>query len=250
MRGLPEPRYLTYVVNVTSKNLASVKLQVNDGVGVMRILAGNGTPSASWPASYRERDDLVSVAGGPLGHVLTHSPIFIPTWTGVYEWFRFGVDGRPIPVNPTTPTAAPVQPSPASAVPQLSVIGTVTALSPSAYRITSANADPCPGGERGRHLHVEPRTGDRRMHPLTDVTIDLATTRFCSVRFWLPLRGSHGYSELHFGTVNGYWMITSDDADMRAILGSLHFELHVRYDDMRFPDALDEGALFTLNRGP
>lgn len=87
------------------------------------------------------------------------------------------------------------------------------------------------------------------MHPLTDVTIDLATTRFCSVRFSLPLRGAYGYSELHFGDVQGYWMTTSDHADMRAILGTLHFELYITYDEMRFPKALDEGSIFTLDRG-
>lgn len=43
-------------------------------------------------------------------------------------------------------------------------------------------------------------------------------------------------------------MIASDDADMRALLGSLHFELHVTYDDMRFPNSLDEASLFTLDR--
>jgi hypothetical protein len=245
MRGLPEPPYLTFVVNVTSEGLRSVELRDNDGVGVLRVFSGRGGASGSWPVNYRERDDLASITNGPLSHLLTHSPVFIPTWTGAYEWFRFGLDGRPILVSATAqPSAALPQASASPATPNLAVIGSVTAVSPGAYRITAANPDTCPGSEQGRHLHLEPRDGDTKMHPLTDVTIDLASTRFCSVRFVLPLRGARGFSKLHFGNVNGYWMTTSDDADITGLL--VKAKLHIRYDEIRFPNVLDEASIFTL----
>lgn len=212
---------------------------------MLRLFSGGTNAGGSWLASYRERDDLASIANGPLSHALTHSPVFIPTWTGVYEWFRFGFDGRPIPVNPTPqPSAALAQESAAPTDANLKVIGSVTAISPDAYRITAANLAVCTGGEQGRHLHLVPRNGDTKMHPLTDVTIDLASTRFCSIRFSLPLRGARGFSELHFGNVKGYWMTTSDDADMHGFF--LHAELHIRYDEMRFPSVLDQDSVFTL----
>src|ERR1700730_4636758 len=189
----------------------------------------------AWASSDRWRDDTASVVNGPPSHLLSHSPLFIPTWRGVFDWFRFGIDGRPFlpSQTPQTSTASDAN---------VKVIGTVKAISAGSYPITAANPALCPSGEQGRHLHLEPR-GDIRTHPLTDVTIDLASTRFCSMRFFLPLRGGRGFSELHFGTVNGYWMTTSDDADIHVGIGGGRAEFHVKYDEMRFPDTIDHAVV-------
>ena len=194
--------------------------------------------SRAWASSYRWRDDTASVVNGPPSHLLSHSPLFIPTWRGVFDWFRFGIDGRPFlpSQTPQTSTASDAN---------VKVIGTVKAISAGSYHITAANPALCPSGEQGRHLHLEPR-GDIRTHPLTDVTIDLASTRFCSMRFFLPLRGGRGFSELHFGTVNGYWMTTSDDADIHVGIGGGRAEFHVKYDEMRFPDTIDDAVFASV----
>ncbi|MDP9024949.1 MAG: hypothetical protein M3N13_06240 [Candidatus Eremiobacteraeota bacterium] len=248
MRDLPEPPYLTFVFNVTLRGEISTALLENHGFAVFRIWSGKakGQPSGSWATSHRASDDLGSVANTPQSHLLAKSPIFNPTWTGAYDWLRFGLKGRP-PIPKSSP-----QPSTESDK-QLKVIGYVKALGPSAYRISAANPARCPGGQEGRHLQLVARRGDVWVHPLTEVTIDLASTRFCSMRFHSPVNGAGGvsFAELHFGIVNGYWVTTNVDTDWRGFgpfgIGG-RAEWHITYDDMRLPDKLDD-ALFSLPDG-
>jgi D-alanyl-D-alanine carboxypeptidase len=246
MRDLPEPRFLTFVFNVTLQGDISTTLLDRHGIAVFRIWEGPkckayGQPSGSWATSHRASDDLSSVANTSQSHLLTHSALFNPTWTGAYDWLRFGITGRPFgPRLPAQPSPTPNE--------QLKTIGTVTALAPSSYRISAANAALCPGGQRGRHLVLAARNGDVWVHPLTEVTIDLASTRFCSMRFHSPAEAGVSFAELHFGTVNGYWMTTSIDADHRTFgqfgIGGRRSSWHITYDDVRVPDALDD-ALFS-----
>jgi CubicO group peptidase (beta-lactamase class C family) len=247
MRDLPEPRFLTFTFNVTLQGDISTTLLDRHGIAVFRIWDGptckaHGQPSGSWATRHRASDDLSSVANTPQSHLLTRSALFNPTWTGAYDWLRFGKEGRPFGQRLSA------QPSPAPNE-QLKTIGMVTALGPSLYRIRAANAALCPGGQQGRHLVLAARNGNVWMHPLTDVTIDLAATRFCSMRFHNPAVGGISFAELHFGTVNGYWMTTRVDIDFRSFgqfgIGGRRSSWHITYDDMRFPDALDD-ALFSL----
>ena len=254
MRDLPEPPYLTFVVNVTLQGNVTTEVLSRHGVAVLRIWGakavaeGKGQKSGSWATSHRASDDLGSVANTPRSHLLAHSPLFNPTWTGAYDWLRYGIEARPL-----TPNSTP-QPS-AESEKNLKSIGYVQALGPSAYRITSANPARCPGGQDGRHLRLAARRGDVWVHPLTDVTIDLASTRFCSMRFHSPVNDAGGvsFAELHFGIVNGYWVTTNVDTDWRTFgqfgIGGRRAEWHITYDEMRFPDKLDD-ALFRLPDAP
>ncbi len=247
MRGLPEPPYLTFVTNVTLHGHVSTELLDRHGIAVFRIWTGKGPrgqPSGSWPTSHRASDDLGSIANTPQSHLLTRSGLFNPTWTGVYDWMRYGIKG---PQFRATPAPVPQQsPGPDEHLP---VIGVVKALIPSAYRITAADARPCPGGEQGRHLQLAPRNGDIWGHPLTDVVIDVAQTRFCSMRFHSPMVDGVSFSELHFGSVHGYWMTTSIDSDFRQYgqlgLPGPRSSCHFTYDELRFPDSLDDSIFST-----
>jgi len=247
MRDLPKPPYLTFVVNITSRGVRKMVLLNNHGFGVFRVCVnGNEQPSVSWGASYRASDDLASVANTPQSHLLSHLALFSPTWTGAYDWLRYGLNGRP-PVPKSNP-----QPSPAPTE-QLKTIGMVRALGPSSYRISAANPTICPGGQQGRHLQLTPRDGDIQKHPLTDVTIDLASRRFCSMRFHAPGNGiGISFSELRFGTVNGYFVTTDVNTDFRGYgqfgIGGHRGEWRITYDEMRFPDKLDD-AIFSLPDG-
>ena len=246
-RDLPEPPFLTFVTNVTLQGDVRTYLLDWHGIAVFRVWGRShcnalGQPSGSWVTSHRASDDLGSVANTPQSHLLTHSALFNPTWTGVYDWLRFGIEGRPFGQRLSA------QPSPAPNT-QLKTIGMVTALGPSSYRIRAANPALCPGGQQGRHLELAARNGDVRMHPLTDVTIDRAAMQFCSMRFHVPAEGGTAFAVLHFGTVNGYWMTTSVDTDFRGFgqfgIGGRRSSWHITYDNMQLPDALDD-ALFSL----
>ena len=247
MRDLPEPPYVTFVFNVTLQGEITTELLDHHGFAVFRIWGrkakaeGKGQPGGSWPASHRASDDLGSVANTQHSHLLTKSALFNPTWTGAYDWLRFGIEGPP------RNTAASPQPSNESDT-QLKVIGYVKALGPSAYRITAANPDVCPGGQPGRRLELAARRGDYMAHPLTDVTIELASTRFCRMRFHSPAEEGVSFAQLRFGTVNGYWVTTNVDTEWQipTLLGRApRAEWHITYDKVRFPDTLDE-AIFSL----
>src|ERR1700730_13151655 len=45
MRGLPEPPYLAFVTNATTKGLRSLVLKDDNGIGKVLIFSGNGEPS-------------------------------------------------------------------------------------------------------------------------------------------------------------------------------------------------------------
>jgi hypothetical protein len=186
------------------------------------------------------------VANTPQTHLLATAALFNPTWAGAYDWLRFGINGRPQALKPS-PQASPAPDQ------QLKTIGMVRALGPSSYRISAANLALCPGGQQGRHLQLTPRNGDIWVHPLTDVTIDLASTRFCSMRFHSPTKGTGiSFAELHFRTVNGYLVMTGVDSDFRGYrqfgIGGHRAEWHITYDEMRFPNTLDD-AIFNLPDG-
>ena len=249
MRDLPEPPYLTFVFNVTLQGDITTELLNGHGFAVFRIWVakakaegkGKGEPSGSWPASHRASDDLGSVENTPHSHLLAKSPLFNPTWTGAYDWLRYGIEGPPR-------TPAPIPQASTESGEQLKTIGYVKTLGPSAYRITAANSEVCPGGQQGRHLQLAARRGDVWTHPLTDVTIDLASTRFCWMRFHSPAREGVSFAELRFGTVNGYWVTTHVDTELHfpsVFGGRRRSEWHIVYDDMRFPDTLDD-AMFRL----
>ncbi len=250
MRDLPEPPYLTFTFNVTLRGEVTTELLDSHGFAVFRVwlrkakAEGKGQPSGSWPVSHRASDDLGSVANTPHSHLLARSVLFNPTWTGAYDWLRYGIEGPPrnLGSNPQPSTESDKQ---------LKVIGYVKALGPGAYRITAANPDVCPGRQQGRHLQLAARRGDIFVHPLTDVTIDLALTRFCRMRFHSPGENGISFAELRFGIVNGYWVTTNVDMDWHAlaVLGARRADWHITYDDMRFPATLDD-ALFSLPDGP
>jgi hypothetical protein len=250
MRALPEPANLTFTTNVDGDGVGRIELTDARGFAGIQLGMGKGHAQASWAVSYRTADDLASIANKPDRHLVSHSPIFSPTWDGVYDWMRYGLPGRPntpIPATPQ-PTTQPLN----SADSEPGVIGIAQVIGISFYRIAKAEAALCPGGGQGRHLHLEPRTEPLR-HPLTDVTIDLASGRFCSMRFHLEVHGGLGFAlnatateEVHFGDVNGYWMTTSSDSDIleRTFgIGLNRATLHFTYANLRFPNTLD-GALF------
>ncbi len=208
---------------------------------------GKGTPAVSWPTTYRASDDLASIVNGPENHVLFHEAMFIPTWTGIHDWMLFVLHGRPVSAN-SDPSPEPSM----AAASSLKVIGMVNVIGINFYRITGAGAALCPGGAQGRHLQLE-APNNPAIHALTDVTIDLASMRFCSMRFRLALKSnaafvlnSTGSSELHFGDVDGFWMTLSGDSDILVRtfgIGVHRAKLLVTYEGIHFPNTIDAGLL-------
>lgn len=229
MRALPQPAKVTVSVSA-----------VGNGVGVY---AGPGknpedaryawvqfgsefsTTAASWSDTFDYASDSATVDTQNAKALIGIGPLFDPTWYGAYDWLRYGLDGRP------HPSAAGSAPAPD---PRLETIATLTVMAPGAYRVSDAGARPCPSGEAGHHLQFAARE-DWTRHPLTDVTIDERTMRFCSVRFRIDpkhVRGGTGIAQIDFADVSGYWLETESRIDFLGRIfgiGVRHVSIDLTY---------------------
>ncbi|HUY11564.1 MAG TPA: hypothetical protein VMV73_04815, partial [Candidatus Dormibacteraeota bacterium] len=159
MERLPTPPYLTYNVLTSSPGdvaptIDQYRLRTHDDRAAYRDL-----PKGSWG--------------------LDTSHAFDPTWAGVYDFVQYGV----APLNPQASSPAP-SPSPRANVKTkgLRIIAIVKAIAPSAYRISDRGAALCPDGAPGHALYLD-AIRDPLQHMLTNVVIEAATGRFCSMRF-------------------------------------------------------------------
>jgi len=64
----------------------------------------------------------------------------------------------------------------------LRTIAVTSVMGPTIYNVDDRGSAACPGGSPGRALHLTSRDHDPG-HRLSDVTIDLKTSRFCMLRF-------------------------------------------------------------------
>src|SRR5271155_2563826 len=198
-RGLPEPPFVTYSATVRSTTAAFAIVPGADGYArVTTGSAANGMSTSSWDGRFRARDDraIVVVDGKPLVGL---SPLFDPTWYGARDWLRHGLESLPVPL----PSAEPRKlPHPAASG-ELPVIATVSAINWGDYSVTRVQPEKCLASNFiGDHLQLSARDPDT--NPLTDVIIDIATRRFCTMRFRIPAGSATsggGYFELSFGDV-------------------------------------------------
>jgi hypothetical protein len=204
MQSLPEPPFVTYRSQFSSPAMR-IDLAPDRGYASLYLLINDLESTLSVQASYRsaERRVVLSEPGGQ--ELVALSPIFNPTWTGAYQWVRYGLQGAPAPVAPSPQASAP---------PGLETIAVVNALSPGAYDVDDAGAQNCPSGSAGDHLRLRARF-DPDNHPLTDVVIEDDSSRFCVMRFGVGSSGTMytltGYIELHFARVANYWLVTDGD---------------------------------------
>lgn len=79
--------------------------------------------------------------------------------------------------------AASPRESPAETTPtSVKVIGTITALSPAIYNVSDTGDASCRDGSPGRAFHLTPKKANGR-YQLTDVVVQTASLRFCTIRF-------------------------------------------------------------------
>jgi hypothetical protein len=250
MRSITEPAYLTYQTSIPSGHSSIVLGNSKDGRAQLGLLISNRTqPAQSWSVSYRSRDGEASIAV-PGGHEISQLAFFDPTWRGAYTWMRHGLEATLVDAN-ASPGPAAASPAPASSPSPLPVIAMVTAIGPGYYRAEDGGAVNCADGRPGHHLHMVART-DPKTHPLTDVVIDTQTMRFCSMRFHESLGNALlGMSfdvDLHFGTVDGYYVITNGavvGVGKALLVPALHLATAFRYDGTQTPASLPD-ALFQV----
>ena len=214
MNNLARPAAAKFHTEMTAKG-SGVRLSDENGKASLLIGIGSAYKDhASWSTDFGESGEAKVIADGkpPLA---ADSPLFNPTWNGVYDWIRYGIDGAP--QNKAVIAASPV-PSPsanADSASGLASIGIVQAIGVAYYDVSDDGPATCPAGSVGEHYHLR-AYANPEAHPVTDMTIDRALDRICAVKFnvgkssALSLTGSY---EIDFAEISGYWLVTKGHGD-------------------------------------
>lgn len=227
MRALPQPAKIAVSVTASTNGLGiyAGPSQSDPKMATFRAGSGYSQTSTAWSETFYPASDTATVDTETAKTLLGEGPLFDPTWTGAYDWLRYGLDGRP------HQNAAQTAPKPD---PQLKTIATLTVMAPGAYRVTDAGAQACPDGSAGHHLQFAAKA-DWTRHPLTDITVDERTLRFCEVVLRIDPQHVHGGTatvELDYADVNGYWLETHNHIDFLARLfgiGVRHLSIDANY---------------------
>jgi hypothetical protein len=229
MRTMPQPANVAASVTAVGHDVGVYVGPSQDAAhaGYASFKAGTdaSAPAVSWSETFDSASDAASVDTQSAKALIGIGPLFNPTWTGAYDWLRYGLDGRP---HANAAGAVP------TFDPQLKTIATLTIMAPGAYRVSDAGSQQCPDGSPGRHLQFAAKD-DWARHPLTDITVDERTMRFCSMRFRIDpkhIRGGTGTVQVDYGDVDGYWLLTHTSVDFLARLfgiGIHHFGVDFTY---------------------
>jgi len=247
MSDLKQPTYVTYRLEGRSEGLEGDL--VAGRTCLLQVTFGKKTETDQWIIRYRTSDDETEILDSADDHrYVADGPAFDPTWNGSYRSlthqriYSYSECNAVPPQGPSAPAPMPSAPSTPSDE-RLRTIATVTVLGPGIYNIEDRGGAACPDGDAGRALHLWSHIKNPS-HQLSDVIIDLQSTRFCMVRFGRPAGAGLGAGltwEVHYGNVQGYWMETdgSIEATLRALgIVASHGIWRFRLLDMQFPNSL------------
>jgi hypothetical protein len=243
MSNVDEPPYVTFELRSKSAGLAGYL------TAECHPCLHPGNNVDRWSEVHRTSDyesQIVDEAGGR--SLLSYLPILDPTWFGAYRALRIGIINtigtyRVPPLQSTPPPVSnAAAPKPDTSLKTIAVVAT---MGPGIYHIQDRGDAPCPNGDPGHALHLWSRTRNPR-HQLSDVIIDLASLRFCLVRFSLNgpgLFGGDATLEEHFGEVGGYWVETDGvvDGTQRVFgIAASHGKWYFRLIQMQFPKTIPD----------
>ena len=237
MDRVPQPPYVTYELQAQSDNL-HVGLQKTGG-NVWLLFQGGSAPT-DWSVKHRTQDYESEVLdeSNRGARYISARPFFDPTWFGAFRALRDGMLGyqNPDPQRDALTIAEPTAAPDAS----LHTIAAVSVIGPSVYAVTDRGAATCPNGDPGHALHLVPRRHDPRAQ-LSDVTVDLDSMRFCTIRFRWNTLLSTLLVEQHYADVDGYWIVTDGSLEGTSHLLGMkinHFVWDYHLNNMTFPREL------------
>jgi hypothetical protein len=262
MRALVSPPYATYASNWQSTGLGFEFEQDRDRIVIDVGLGGGLAHEREYDASYRSADRALQFTNDAGDRLVGHGHLLEPTWAGAYDILRYGLRGDDPAAVETSPPSGTLDTSPpvadAAPAPERSgalaamqtpppAIGSVTAISPLYYRVFDDGTRACPGLGEGRALHLVARH-DVRRHPLTDVVLDPASGRFCSMTFVLKesgLAGITGHYTIDFSPFGSYWLVSDGLIDINVRLFGIaakHATLHWAISGVATPPSLPDEA--------
>jgi hypothetical protein len=211
MSDLPQPASVTFRMQGQGDGLR-VDLVTQNGNVWLNVRGGSA--ASDWTIAHRTHDYQSAILNDDGVRYTSARSFFDPTWYGASRALREGMFNSQDPAPPN-PQATP---APAPSAANLKTISLISVIGPSLYDVDDRGPATCTNGDSGRALHLTSRTRDPR-HQFSDVVVDTANMRFCSIRFSLGSGlGFHGYLEQHYGNVGGYWMQTGGlmDGTLRA----------------------------------
>ena len=234
MNGLPQPPYVTFHFEGVPGGMQIGLTQ--DARGVWLRMKNGNTPTA-WDIRHRTFDyqsEIVDRSDGK--RYVSGRSFFDPTWYGA---IRALSQGMLYSQDHAAPRVTETPPPATDGV--LRAIGVVSTLGTNIYGIEDRGDAACPNGNPGRALHLVSRTRNRG-HQLSDVTVELASKRFCMMRYGTSEAfGFHGIVEQHYDDVGGYWLQTDGLIDGTGRIFGLainHGAWTYRLSDMQFPASL------------
>lgn len=250
MESLKQPAFVTYRLESKSDGL---KAELSKTCHPCLSPGNNVDRWAMWHRTFDYTTAILDQSNG-LRYV-TNNASMDPTWYGTARALHTGmfhrINSYAIP-NPSAPPIAPrATPTPDTALKTISVM---SVIGPGIYNVEDRGDAPCPNGDPGRALHLWSHTRNQG-HQLSDVIVDLQSTRFCMMRFGMNAAGALGGSgieELHFSDVGGYWMITDGfvDGTLRFLgIRAAHGRWYYRLVDMQFPESLPDDTFTATSAG-
>ena len=248
-RLLTQAPNASYTVDIHVTNAKYVSVRTSDGHASVGFQIGGSAGKADDTVSavYRNDDDSTALLtqDGRWGTIT--SPWVNPTWSGLSDWMRYGIDGRPALSPSSSPSAVTATPTAVpTSVPH--TIAAVTAMGVAYYNVSDAGAGTCANGDPGHAVHLIARENPRE-HPLTGATVDLVTKRLCSISIGFRQTGAfsaNGIIDAALSERDGMMLVTHEhmEFNVHALAIQLkHIEVEMSYHGFAFPQTLDQ-ALF------
>jgi hypothetical protein len=262
MRGVLSPPYATYASNWESTGLGFEFEQDRDRIVIAVGLGSGLSRERHYEASYRSTDRVLQFTNDEGDRLVGRGHLLEPTWAGAYDILRYGLRGNdpatvataaPSDASATNAPAVDALPAPAASDAAVTLqtpppaIGSVSAISPLYYQVFDEGTRTCAGLGDGRALHLVARH-DVQAHPLTDVVLDPATGRFCSMTFVLKesgLAGITGHYTIDFAPFGAYWLVSDGLIDINVRLFGIaakHATLHWAISDVATPPSIPDEA--------
>lgn len=247
-RLLTEPANATYTVDVHVANARFLRKRMENARAETAFEMGDpaGKAQDSFAAAYRDSDDLTAIQVPNGGWATQTNPFLNPTWTGIADWMKYGIDGRPASQHAShaLQTVSSSTPTRETAPPTITV---VSVMGLAYYNVFDAGIGHCANGDPGHAVHLVARR-NAHDHALTGATIDLRTHRLCMIQI--------GFPRLSAGPLEANGLVDADlsEKDGMVLISHEHIELNVHafaiqvkhivaevdYHDFAFPQALDQ----------
>lgn len=186
-------------------------------------------------AAYRSSDHLTAI-DTPKGWGTTQMPIFDPTWSGIYDWIRYGFDGPPKNAKADETAQRPIE---------APTIATVHAMGVAYYNVMDGGPAQCPDGAPGHRVHLSARE-NATAHPLTEAIIDASSGEFCSLSFGFVSSGifsARGAMTLALTHEDRRVLVTGERIEFNVhalMIQFKHIVSNVTFSNFAFPASLPE----------